>query len=85
MGTAGLWWGALIGAQVSDHVFLLMSAAAVALLFSNTASMQLGADVGVAVGPVGRALEGDSPLHVQPVQGLVRGHFSRWQGDCHNV
>jgi SH3 domain-containing YSC84-like protein 1 len=55
----GLSWGALLGAQVSDHVFLLMSDAAVALLYNNTASVQLGADVGLAVGPVGRALEGD--------------------------
>jgi SH3 domain-containing YSC84-like protein 1 len=59
IGTAGLSWGALIGAQVSDHVFLLMTDAAVALLYSNTASVQLGADIGIAVGPVGRTLEGD--------------------------
>lgn len=59
IGTAGLSWGALIGAQVSDHVFLLMSDAAVALLYSNTASVQLGADIGVAVGPVGRCVEAD--------------------------
>jgi lipid-binding SYLF domain-containing protein len=59
IGTAGVAFGALIGAQVSDHVFLLMTDAAVALLFSDRASVQLGADVGVAVGPLGRALEGD--------------------------
>ena len=50
---------ALIGAQVSDHVFLLMTDAAVELMFSNSGSVQLGADVGVAVGPLGRALEAD--------------------------
>ena len=55
IGMVGISWGALIGAQVSDHVFLLMSDAAVALLYSNTASVQLCVDVGVAVGPV----EGD--------------------------
>lgn len=59
IGTAGVSWGALIGAQVSDHVFLLMSDAAVALLYSNTASVQLGADIGIAIGPLGRAVEGD--------------------------
>jgi SH3 domain-containing YSC84-like protein 1 len=59
IGTAGLSWGALLGAQVSDHVFLLMTDAAVNIMFSNKASVQLGADVGVAVGPLGRALEGD--------------------------
>lgn len=59
IGLAGVSWGALIGAQVSDHVFLLMSDAAVSVLYSNTASVQLGADIGVAVGPVGRTVEGD--------------------------
>eukprot|EP00531_Pseudo-nitzschia_arenysensis_P018537 CAMPEP_0116135294 /NCGR_PEP_ID=MMETSP0329-20121206/11114_1 /TAXON_ID=697910 /ORGANISM="Pseudo-nitzschia arenysensis, Strain B593" /LENGTH=596 /DNA_ID=CAMNT_0003630085 /DNA_START=209 /DNA_END=1999 /DNA_ORIENTATION=- len=59
IGTAGMSWGALIGAQVSDHVFLLMTDAAVELMFNNDGNLQLGADVGVAVGPVGRALEAD--------------------------
>ena len=59
IGTAGISWGALIGAQVSDHVFLLMSDEAVALLYNNKASIQLGADIGIAIGPVGRTLEGD--------------------------
>ena len=59
IGTAGISWGALIGAQVSDHVFLLMSDEAVALLYNNKASIQLGADIGIAIGPLGRTLEGD--------------------------
>ena len=59
IGTAGLSWGALIGAQFSDHVFLLMNDTAVQMMFSNKGSVQLGADVGVAVGPLGRALEGN--------------------------
>jgi SH3 domain-containing YSC84-like protein 1 len=59
IGTAGVSWGALIGAQVSDHVFLLMTDAAVELMFNNNGNLQLGADVGVAVGPLGRALEAD--------------------------
>ena len=41
------YWGALIGAQVSDHVFLLMTDAAVELMFSNNGNMQLGVDIGV--------------------------------------
>lgn len=44
---------------MSDHVFLLMTDAAVELMFNNNGNLQLGADVGVAVGPVGRALEAD--------------------------
>eukprot|EP00536_Pseudo-nitzschia_multiseries_P007121 jgi/Psemu1/255964/estExt_Genewise1Plus.C_1630015 len=59
IGTAGLSWGAMIGAQVSDHVFLLMTDAAVELMFNNDGNLQLGADIGVAMGPVGRALEAD--------------------------
>jgi SH3 domain-containing YSC84-like protein 1 len=58
IGLAGVCWGALIGAQVSDHVFLLMTDDAVQLMMSGKQQVQLGADVGVAVGPVGRTLEG---------------------------
>lgn len=53
----GISWGALVGAQVSDHVFLLMTDAAVDLFMNDDGSIQLGADIGVAVGPLGRALE----------------------------
>uniref|UniRef100_A0A6S8I7N2 FYVE-type domain-containing protein n=2 Tax=Amphora coffeiformis TaxID=265554 RepID=A0A6S8I7N2_9STRA len=59
IGTAGVSWGALIGAQVSDHVFFLMTDHAVQMMFSNEGSVQLGADVGVSVGPLGRSLEGN--------------------------
>ena len=59
IGMGGLAWGALIGAQITDHVFLLMDDNAVNLFSSNDGSFQLGADVGVAVGPVGRAAEAD--------------------------
>ena len=44
---AGVSWGALIGAQVSDHVFLLMTDSAVELMFNNNGNLQLGADIGV--------------------------------------
>jgi lipid-binding SYLF domain-containing protein len=44
---------------VCDHVFLLMTDTAVELMFSNTGNVQLGADIGVAVGPLGRAVEAD--------------------------
>ena len=59
IGTAGFSWGALIGAQVSDHVFFLMTDHAVQMMFSNEGSVQLGADVGVSIGPLGRSLEGN--------------------------
>lgn len=61
IGIAGFAWGALLGAQVSDHVFLLMTDDAVRLFASEKGgkSIQLGADIGVAVGPVGRSAEAD--------------------------
>jgi lipid-binding SYLF domain-containing protein len=59
VGLFGISFGALIGAQVSDHVFLLMSDKAVEMLGTNTGSLNLGADVGIAVGPVGRTVEAD--------------------------
>mmetsp|Transcript_13001 Transcript_13001/g.22082 ORF Transcript_13001/g.22082 Transcript_13001/m.22082 type:complete len:496 (-) Transcript_13001:977-2464(-) len=59
IGAAGISWGALIGAQVSDHVFLLMTDKAVEMMFAKDGSINLGADVGVALGPLGRALEGN--------------------------
>lgn len=57
--TASFATTALLGAQVSDHVFLLMTDDAVEMMFSNNGNIQLGADVGVAIGPLGRALEAD--------------------------
>lgn len=60
IGIAGFAWGALVGAQVSDHVFLLMTDDAVRLFSSDKGkSIQLGADVGVALGPLGRSAEAD--------------------------
>lgn len=57
---ASVAMGALVGAQLSDHVFLLMSDEAVRLFASdNGRSIQLGADVGVAIGPLGRSAEAD--------------------------
>lgn len=70
IGMFGMSWGALVGAQVSDHVFLLMTDAAVELMFAKNGNVQLGADIGVAVGPLGRALEADfgaAPGAVAPI------------------
>mmetsp|Transcript_27134 Transcript_27134/g.65871 ORF Transcript_27134/g.65871 Transcript_27134/m.65871 type:complete len:316 (-) Transcript_27134:209-1156(-) len=70
IGMAGISWGALVGAQVCDHVFLLMTDAAVELMFSNTENFQLGVDIGVAIGPLGRALEADvgaAPGTIAPI------------------
>ncbi|KAL7549282.1 hypothetical protein ACHAWF_012557, partial [Thalassiosira exigua] len=60
IGMGGIAWGALVGAQVSDHVFLLMTDDAVRTFASEGGkSIQLGADVAVAVGPLGRSAEAD--------------------------
>lgn len=58
----GVSRGAQVGAQVSDHVFLLTADAAVNTFFSNKNSFQLGADISVAVGPLGRSVEADLAL-----------------------
>jgi SH3 domain-containing YSC84-like protein 1 len=58
IGTVGISWGALIGALVTDHVFLLMDDNAVGIMFGQS-SITLGVDVGIAVGPVGRSAEAD--------------------------
>jgi len=65
IGTVGMSWGALAGAQVSDHVFLLMTDKAVDLMSTDEGSFQLGADIGVAIGPLGRTLEADVGLAVK--------------------
>ncbi len=59
IGSVGISWGALAGVSLCDHVFLLMSDDAVALFGTSTSSVQLGADVAVAAGPLGRAMEAD--------------------------
>lgn len=59
IGLAGFAWGALLGAQLSDHIFLLMTNEALRLFSTQDTSVQLGVDVGVAVGPVGRSAEAD--------------------------
>ena len=60
IGTAGISWGALVGVQLSDHVFLLMTDKAVDMFVNNNdGSFQLGADIGVAAGPLGRSFEAD--------------------------
>jgi len=57
IGTCSVSWGALVGVSLSDHVFLLMTDKAVDIMSCNDGSFQLGADIGVAVGPLGRSFE----------------------------
>ena len=81
IGLGGVSWGALVGAQVSDLLLLLMTDEAVDLFSLPEGAVQLGADVGVAVGPLGRSLEGNftiAPHQMAPVYSysLSKGFYA---------
>eukprot|EP00611_Tribonema_gayanum_P013218 TRINITY_DN2401_c0_g2_i1.p1 TRINITY_DN2401_c0_g2~~TRINITY_DN2401_c0_g2_i1.p1 ORF type:complete len:416 (-),score=97.34 TRINITY_DN2401_c0_g2_i1:168-1415(-) len=54
IGTIGMGWGACIGANITDVVLVLNTAAAVEA-FCGAGQMSLGAGISVAAGPIGRA------------------------------
>ncbi len=56
IGTGGAGWGAQIGAQVTDFIFVLNTREAVRA-FSRDGNVNVGADVSAAAGPVGRDLQ----------------------------
>jgi lipid-binding SYLF domain-containing protein len=67
VGTVGMGWGALMGADVTHYLVVLTTKQAVQDFFSAT-SLQLGAEMGLAVGPIGRGANshlatGDWTLH----------------------
>jgi lipid-binding SYLF domain-containing protein len=53
IGTFGLSWGALAGAEVTDYVVLLNTSEAVAA-FAGEGQLSIGVGIDVAVGPIGR-------------------------------
>lgn len=57
LGTVGMGWGALIGGDVTHYLVVLTTEKAVTDLVSSN-SIQLGAELGVAVGPLGRGANG---------------------------
>lgn len=60
MGTLGMGWGAQIGSDVTHYLIVLTSREAVLDLVSSSSdstAVQLGAEVGVAVGPLGRVAQ----------------------------
>ncbi len=73
IGTGGAGFGLQIGAQVTEFVFILNTDDAVKA-FSRGGNVQLGADVSVAAGPVGRSAEAG----VTPVAAVYT--YSRSQG-----
>ena len=60
IGTIGAGWGAQVGAEITDYVLILNTNNAVDA-FSGTKQFTLGAELSVAVGPLGRA--GGSEVH----------------------
>lgn len=56
IGTGGVGFGAQIGGQVTEYIFVLNTPEAVRA-FSTDANVQLGGNLSVAAGPVGRSAE----------------------------
>jgi len=71
--TGGAGWGAQIGAQVTDFVFVLNNRDAVRA-FSKGGNVTLGADASVAAGPVGR----DAEVGVAPTAAIYT--YSKTKG-----
>jgi lipid-binding SYLF domain-containing protein len=73
VGTGGAGWGAQIGAEITDFVFVLNTNAAVRA-FSRDGNVTLGADASAAAGPVGR----DVHVGVTPTAAIYT--YSRSKG-----
>ena len=57
IGTVGCNWGALVGADVTDYVIVLNTPEAVST-FSGVGQVSVGANLELAIGPLGRSAEG---------------------------
>jgi SH3 domain-containing YSC84-like protein 1 len=73
VGTGGAGWGAQIGAQITDFVFVLNTNRAVRA-FSRDGTVTLGVDASAAAGPVGR----DAHVAVTPTAAIYT--YSRSKG-----
>lgn len=59
VGTVGVGWGALIGGDITDYLLVLNTEKAVqAFATTKKGTVNLGAELGAAVGPVGRGATG---------------------------
>ena len=56
--TVGVGWGALIGGDITNYLIVLNTNRAVQT-FAQKSSVNLGAELGVAVGPLGRVATGN--------------------------
>lgn len=57
IGTVGMGWGMLMGGDITNYLIILNTKKAVKAFASN--SVNLGAEIGIAVGPVGRGGTGN--------------------------
>ena len=79
VGTYGVGWGALVGADLTRYCIVLTTDRAVEAMVASS-SVQLGAELDVAVGPVGRAgrsdlQSGDWTLHQAYTYAHSQGFF----------
>ena len=58
IGTVGVGWGAQIGGDITEYMIVCTTDKAVRA-FSGSAGITLGAEIDVAVGPLGRSIEGN--------------------------
>ena len=65
IGTVGIGWGAQIGGDITHYLVVLTSLQAVKTLTGDS-SVNLGAELGVAVGPIGRGARISSSASLQP-------------------
>jgi lipid-binding SYLF domain-containing protein len=69
LATVGMGWGALIGGDVTHYLVVLTTEKAVQDLVSSK-SIQLGAELGVAVGPLGRGAHGHVAVCIDKVSSV---------------
>eukprot|EP00937_MAST-01D_sp_MAST-1D-sp2_P001506 g1506.t1 len=77
IGTVGVGWGAQLGAELTEFVILLNTQAAVES-FAGLGQVTLGAEVGIAAGPVGRRAGGAAMSDAGSVQSCYS--YSRSKG-----
>ena len=75
LGTVGLGWGAQVGGDITHYLVVLTSTHAVEALYQPS-SVTLGAEFGVAVGPVGRGATShiSSSSLLQPAYAYAHSH-----------
>ncbi len=76
MGGLGISWGALIGGEVTDFLLILNTQRAVDSFMSNK-QISLGAEMSVAIGPLGRTGSGNMTAHARGIAPVYSYSHSR--------